>query len=76
MVLFLIGMFVASYGNYTVHVAGLPWATVVVLAEVYAILFETVFIWLFLKKTVKPQWVALFVIFANAVSFLLGLVLF
>ena len=76
MVLFLIGMFVASYGNYTVHVAGLPWTTVVVLAEVYAILFETVFIWLFLKKTVKPQWVALFVIFANAVSFLLGLVLF
>lgn len=75
-VLFFIGMFVASYGNFTVHVAGLSWTNVVILAEIFAVLFETFFIWFFLKKEVKLKYIAAFVLIANAASLLLGLVIF
>jgi hypothetical protein len=75
-VLFMIGLLAVSYGSYTVHVAGLPWTTVVILAESFAVIFETIFIWLFLKKEQKLLWVAVFVIIMNASSLLLGLLVF
>lgn len=75
-VLFMIGLLAASYGNYTVHVAGLSWTVVVILAEIFAVLFETFFVWLFLNKELKLHWVAVFVVIANGLSLLLGLLVF
>lgn len=75
-VLFLIGMFISSYGNYTIHVKGLPWSLVVILAEVFAVGFETTNLYLLLKDKFPYQKTLLFSLFANAASFLLGFLLF
>ena len=75
-VLFLIGMFISSYGNYTVHVSGLPWVTVVILAEIFAVGFESIILTLLLNDKFPYHKALLFSLFANAASFLLGLLLF
>ncbi|HNR02949.1 MAG TPA: hypothetical protein PKK59_10470 [Anaerolineaceae bacterium] len=75
-ILFFIGMFISSYGNYKVHVSGLPFPVVVTAAEAFAVVFETLVIWLFLRRQVKIHWVLICVVVINAISLVLGLLIF
>lgn len=75
-VLFLAGMLVFSYGNYRIHVNGLPWNTVVILAEVFAVFFESFVLAILLKPEFSYKKALLISLVTNAVSFLLGLLLF
>ena len=75
-VLFLIGMFASSYGNYRVHVSGLPWSVVVILAETFAVIFESFVLSTLLRPELSFKKALLLSLVTNAASFLLGLLLF
>lgn len=75
-VLFLVGMFISSYGNYKVHVTGLPWSVVVILAEIFAVFFESFVLSNLLRPDVSWKKTLLLSLVTNAASFLLGLLLF
>ncbi len=75
-VLFLVGMFAFSYGNYRIHVNGLPWNLVVILAEAFAVFFESFVLASLLKPELSYKKALLISLVTNAVSFVLGLLLF
>lgn len=75
-VLSLVCVFLISYGNHQIHVNGLPWTMVVILAELFAVLFEGTFISILFKGEFSYKKALLISLAVNAASFLLGLFLF
>lgn len=71
----LYGAFFTIYGQTKVYVQGLPSIWIIPLAEAYAVVFETIFIFILSKKTLSFLQTASMCLTMNAVSFLLGLVL-
>jgi len=75
-IMFLIVSLMVSYGNRSVHINGLPWGIVVLLAEIFAVVFESSILSLLFKGEVKYKKALLFSLIANSASFLLGFDLF
>ena len=67
----------AGYASYFPSTAsGLPSATLLILAELFAVIFETIVIYLLNKRQLALARVAVMSLTANAASFLIGLLVF
>jgi hypothetical protein len=74
---FTIGEFLLlTYGNSTRNISGLPPAMITVLAETFAVTFETLIIYLFCKESVSLKQAFLLSLVTNAVSFGVSLFLY
>jgi len=76
LIAYLIASVLISYGDRTVVANGLPWSLVVLLAEIFAVVFESSVLFVFFKRVISYKKVLLFALIANAASFLLGYFLF
>ncbi|HOV06796.1 MAG TPA: hypothetical protein PLV27_06000 [Anaerolineaceae bacterium] len=75
-VLFLIGFFFVTYSNYEIHVDGLPWVSIILLAELFAILFEAFLLSKWNKDLLSFNKFLGLSFITNAVSFALGWLVF
>jgi len=73
-VISLVWLYLASYGNSRIAVQGLPVSLTILLAEVFAITFETTLVYLLARKTLtlSLRHTALISLVMNVSSFLLG----
>lgn len=63
------------YANYTIQVYGLPQGLVIPLAEIFAVAFETMLIFLLVRRDLALRQTALLCVLTNTASFLIGLVM-
>lgn len=75
-VLVLGALFLSSYGNYDVNISGLSPAVVIITAELYAVGFEALFLWLLKKKTMLFRQALLISAVLNLLSAGIGFLLF
>jgi hypothetical protein len=74
--LVLAALFLSSYGNYDVNISGLSPAVVIITAELYAVGFEALFLWLLKKKTMLFRQALLISAVLNLLSAGIGFLLF
>jgi hypothetical protein len=73
---YMIASVTVPYGDQTVVTNGLPWSLVVLLAEIFAVVFESVVLFVFNKRDIPYKNVLPFALIAKGASFLLGYCLF
>jgi len=71
----LLSLLSSIYGNHEVHVNGLHPSVVIALAEIYAVVFEMLFVYLLCKSEMSLKQTALLTISMNVVSFLFGIII-
>lgn len=71
-VIVLVGVFMVSYGNYDISLSGLSPATVIILAEVFAVVFEAFLLYELPENKITLVQAALLSLVMNAVSAILG----
>jgi hypothetical protein len=74
--LVIIALFLSSYGNYDVNISGLSPAAIIIVAELYAVGFEALFLWLLKKKTLLFRHALLISAILNFLSAGIGFLIF
>ncbi|MEW5872071.1 MAG: hypothetical protein AB1894_22570 [Chloroflexota bacterium] len=68
------GAILSGYANYRVNVTGLPTSVIILLAEIFAVTFESIFVAILMRKEITFKQAILLGALINATSFIVGLV--